>query len=286
LHAWGRVAQQLSRRGGQSGQALAWVSVVVITVVTLGAPLVRTSPTSYRLPAIGLPAGGVVLPDLGYPLLPAVTAAQDRPQRPVPNFIPTPAPTPVPFELRPVDNSVPVFIPAGRAAPVPNALPGYSATLTLTFDDCGSAGQIQAVVDALAAVHRTGIFFVTGQCRDHFPWLVQALLAAGHQVCNHTYSHPDLRLLSDAAVRYQIANGVMTGCPYFRPPYGSWDGPRGRIARIAASYGLTPMLWDVDSRDWAGAPAGQIAAVAHARGGIILLHLHGLNTADAIRAIG
>jgi peptidoglycan/xylan/chitin deacetylase (PgdA/CDA1 family) len=197
-----------------------------------------------------------------------------------------PLPTPTPYDQRPVNASVPVFIPLGSAPPVPNALPGHSSGLTLTFDDCGTAAQIQAIVEALAATQRKAIFFITGQCRDHFPWLVDTLLAAGQQVCNHTYSHPDLRRLSNAGVRSEIAEGVMVGCPYFRPPFGAWDGPGGRIARIAAEFGLQPMLWDVDSRDWAGAPAEQIASLARARGGVILLHLHGKNTAEAIRLIG
>src|SRR5947209_6590388 len=148
------------------------------------------------------------------------------------------------------------------AATLACALPGYNPTLTLTFDDCGSADQIEAVVQALAAVKRHAIFFITGQCRDHFPWLVGVLTGAGHQVCNHTYSHPDLRRLSDAAIRSEIGRGVRVGCPWFRPPYGAWDGPRGRIARIAAEFGLRVLLWDVDSRDWAGATADRIAGVA------------------------
>jgi peptidoglycan/xylan/chitin deacetylase (PgdA/CDA1 family) len=208
-----------------------------------------------------------------------------EPDKPVRNNIPMPLPI-VPYDERPVDNSVAVFIPHGSAAPVPDALPGHSPTLTLTFDDCGTAQQIQAVVAALAEVHEHGVFFITGQCRDHFPWLVSTLQADGHLVCNHTYSHPDLRRLSNSAIRAEISRGVMAGCPYFRPPYGAWDGPRGRIARIAAEFGLQPMLWDVDSRDWAGAPADRIAVLAKARGGVILLHLHGTNTAEAIRLIG
>ena len=195
-------------------------------------------------------------------------------------------PPPTPYDQLPVNDSVRVFIPLGSAPPVPNATPGHSPDLTLTFDDCGSAEQIQAVVDALAAVHRQGIFFITGQCRDHYPWLVGTLTAAGHQVCDHTYSHPDLRRLNDAAIRSEIGGGVRIGCQWFRPPYGAWDGPRGRVARIAGEYGLQVLLWDVDSRDWAGAPADRIAAVARARGGVILLHLHGAHTAEAIRLIG
>jgi peptidoglycan-N-acetylglucosamine deacetylase len=195
-------------------------------------------------------------------------------------------PAEVPFNQRPVDSSVAPYIPRGVAAPVPNALPGHSSTITLTFDDCGTADQIQAVVAALAEVHEKGVFFITGQCRDHFPWLVATLQSKGHLVCNHSYSHPDLRRLSNGAIRSEIGRGVLVGCPYFRPPYGAWDGPRGRVAGIAAEFGLQPMLWDVDSRDWAGASADRIATLVKARGGIVLLHLHGANTPEAIRLIG
>ena len=202
---------------------------------------------------------------------------------------PLPPPPPVPFSARPSDPAVGVFIPIARLgaySPFPTIQAGHSDALTLTFDDCASPDQMEAIVNSLAAVKRQGIFFITGQCRDHYPWLVDTLKAAGHTVCNHTYSHPDLRRLSDAQVRWEIGAGVFAGCTFFRPPYGAWDGPRGRIARIAAEFGLTTMLWDVDSRDWAGAQADRIATTARARGGIVLLHLHGYNTAEAVRLIG
>ena len=254
-----------------------------LALVASGAPTAHAAATGatgrWRQPPPSVGVGAPVLVGTGFNVLvqPQLLKLADR--------IPKPAPDEVPYEQRPVDSSVPVFIPHGFAAPIPNALPGHSVDVTLTFDDCGSAAQIEAVVKALAATHRKGIFFITGQCRDHFPWLIDTLQAGGHQVCNHTYSHPDLRRLSNAAIRSEIARGVMTGCPYFRPPYGAWDGPRGRVSRIAAEFGLQPMLWDIDSRDWAGASAEQIAAFTRARGGIVLLHLHGANTAEAVRLI-
>ena len=268
---------------------LAWAGALGVALLVFGGP---PAPASTREPGYW-PAGSgwtgngsqLAQPRFRIPAQPSLFDLLLRePDRPVRNNVPMP--TPPPFDQRPVDNAVAVFIPHGVAAPIPNALPGHSATLTLTFDDCGTADQVQAVVAALGEVHEQGIFFITGQCRDHFPWLVATLQAGGHLVCNHTYSHPDLRRLSNAAIRSEISRGVMAGCPYFRPPYGAWDGPHGRIARIAAEFGLQPMLWDVDSRDWADAPADRIAAVAKTRGGVILLHLHGANTAEAIRLIG
>lgn len=238
--------------------------------------------SSPQTPLVAGPSSGAVPPRLPYEV-----DELDTTYRPEP---PPPPPAPVLFSQLPVNDSVIPFIPLpGRlpaSAAVPNILPGHSDALTLTFDDCGTADQIQSVVDALAAVQRHALFFITGQCRDHFPWLVETLQAAGHQVCNHTYSHPDLRRLSDATIRAQIAAGVFAGCPYFRPPYGLWDGPRGRIARIAAEFGLTVMLWDVDSRDWAGAAPASMAAVSEARGGVILFHLHGMHTAEAVSLLG
>jgi peptidoglycan-N-acetylglucosamine deacetylase len=274
---------------------VAWAGALGVALFAYSAPPAAGASTPTPIPGFML-LGGQVSPDRSFLARPhfhvpaqppLLDFGEGKPERPVLNNIPMPTPPPeVPFDQRPVDNQVPVFIPHGAAAPFPNALPGHSSTITLTFDDCGSADQIQAVVAALAEVHRRGIFFITGQCRDHFPWLVATLQSEGHLVCNHTYSHPDLRRLSNYAIRSEIGRGVMAGCPYFRPPYGAWDGPRGRIAGIAAEFGLQPMLWEIDSRDWAGAPADRIAGLVKARGGVVLLHLHGANTPDAIRLIG
>lgn len=155
---------------------------------------------------------------------------------------------------------------------------------TLTFDDCGSPAQIQAILDALADRALHAIFFPTGQCRDQYPWLIPTLLAAGHRVCNHTYSHPDLSRLSPGAIRAQILGGVSVGCDLFRPPYGAMDR-YGRVASVAASLGYRIQLWDVDTRDWAGTPAEVMVAMIRAKGGVVLFHMHGKNTVEALRTL-
>jgi peptidoglycan-N-acetylglucosamine deacetylase len=163
----------------------------------------------------------------------------------------------------------------------PPAVPGQ---LTLTFDDCGTPAAIRAILDTLAERGLHAIFFPTGVCRDQYPWLVPTLVAAGHRVCNHTYSHPDLTRLSDAAVASEIQRGVSVDCDLFRPPYGALDRS-GRIARIAASLGYRVQLWDVDTRDWAATPADTMVAMIHARGGVVLFHMHGVHTLEALRAL-
>jgi peptidoglycan/xylan/chitin deacetylase (PgdA/CDA1 family) len=162
--------------------------------------------------------------------------------------------------------------------------PAVPAPFTLTFDDCGTADAIHGILDVLARRGLHAIFFPTGLCRDQFPWLVPTLVAAGHRVCNHTYSHPDLRRLSDAAVASEIQRGVSVNCDLFRPPYGALDSS-GRIARIAASLGYRIQLWDVDTRDWAGTPANVMDAMTRARGGVVLFHMHGLHTLEALNTL-
>jgi len=162
--------------------------------------------------------------------------------------------------------------------------PVVAFPFTLTFDDCGSPDQIQAILSALADRSLHAIFFPTGLCRDQLPWLVPTLLAAGHRVCNHTYSHPDLSRLSAPAIRSEIERGVSVGCDLFRPPYGAMDRG-GRVAGVAASLGYRVQLWDVDTRDWAGTPADVMVAMIRARGGVVLMHMQGPHTVEAIRTL-
>lgn len=162
--------------------------------------------------------------------------------------------------------------------------PAVPFPFTLTFDDCGSADQIQAILAALADRGLHAIFFPTGRCRDQFPWLIPTLIAAGHRVCNHTYSHPDLSKLSAGAIASEIQRGVSVQCDLFRPPYGAMD-KFGRVYSVATALGYRIQLWDVDTRDWAGTPVDVMVSMIRARGGVVLMHMHGIHTVEAIRAL-
>lgn len=172
-----------------------------------------------------------------------------------------------------------------NADSTPSVPPMNGTRFALTFDDCGTRAQIEAILDALRAHAWRAAFFPTGRCRDANPWLIPELIAQGHIVCNHTYSHPRLTRLSDNAIRAEIDNGVHAGCDLFRPPYGDWDGPHGRVARIAGAAGYRIQMWDTDPRDWAGTPAWLIAAQIRGHGGVVVLHMQGPHTAEALRLL-
>jgi peptidoglycan/xylan/chitin deacetylase (PgdA/CDA1 family) len=160
--------------------------------------------------------------------------------------------------------------------------------ITLTFDDCGrSAPQFDQMLDTIRAKQEQGyrvMFFPTGQCRAQYPRQF-ARMAAMAPVCNHTYSHPRLTKLSDAGIKAEIAGGNRVNCDLMRPPWGDWDGPGGRVERIANAQGFRIQMWDVETYDWQGASSADILAAIRAQGGIVLLHLNGYHTVEALREL-
>ncbi|MEZ5101289.1 MAG: polysaccharide deacetylase family protein [Thermoleophilia bacterium] len=163
--------------------------------------------------------------------------------------------------------------------------------VALTFDD-GPAGDTAAVLDALARGHAHATFFVVGRRIAGNERLLWREASEGHAVGNHSWLHPDMRRLTDAQRRQQLSDTDVairqaTGerPTLFRPPYGATSPDVNVLAR---HLGLLPVAWSVDTRDWAGLKARQIArrALSGARpGAIILLHDGGGDRRATVRAI-
>jgi probable sporulation protein (polysaccharide deacetylase family) len=102
--------------------------------------------------------------------------------------------------------------------------------------------------------HITTSFFLEGNWVKNNPELAKMIVSAGHEVGNHSYSHPDMKVLTAAQTREQIirTNEVIeaaTGakCVWFAPPSGSY---RDETVRIAADLKLKTVMWTVDTIDW------------------------------------
>jgi peptidoglycan/xylan/chitin deacetylase (PgdA/CDA1 family) len=150
--------------------------------------------------------------------------------------------------------------------------------VALTFDDGPDPVGTAALLAALRAGGARATLFAVGRNARTCPRLLRAARNAGMWIGNHSWSHPDLTGLTPARARAELrrTQAVLTrlggAAPrLFRPPYGrTGDGVRA----IAARLGLTEVLWDVDSRDWAGAGPDEIVAAA-ARltdGQVMLMH--------------
>ncbi|GAA4985277.1 hypothetical protein GCM10025734_08660 [Kitasatospora paranensis] len=133
--------------------------------------------------------------------------------------------------------------------------------------------------------------FNEGQYAAAYPAQVQAEINAGMWVGNHSYTHPHLiqetqaQIDSEVSRTQQAIAGAGGGTPkLFRPPYGETNAT---LQAVEAKYGLTQIIWDVDSQDWNGATTDAIVQ-ANARltnGQIILMHEWPANTLAAIPRI-
>lgn len=127
----------------------------------------------------------------------------------------------------------------------------------LTFDD-GPSIYTPRLLDMLACYGIPATFFMVGRNAEHFPELVRRIEAEGHEVANHSYSHPNLRKLSMERKRAEIAStdailrNIGVTPRFLRPPYGAFDEATENIAR---GLGLSIVLWSVDSKDWKRLPA-------------------------------
>ncbi|MFJ8822731.1 polysaccharide deacetylase family protein [Streptomyces sp. NPDC102467] len=175
-------------------------------------------------------------------------------------------------------------------AAVPAQAAACNGYVGLTFDD-GPSGNTPALLNALTRNGLRATMFNEGQYAAANPSQVKAQVNAGMWVGNHSYTHPHLTTLGQAQIDSEIARtqqaiaGAGGGTPkLFRPPYGETNAT---LKAVEAKYGLTEIIWDVDSQDWNGASTDAIVAAAGrlTNGQVILMHDWPANTLAAIPRI-
>jgi peptidoglycan/xylan/chitin deacetylase (PgdA/CDA1 family) len=127
--------------------------------------------------------------------------------------------------------------------------------IAMTFDDGPSATLTPKLLDLLAAHHIKATFFVIGENVAEHPEIVARAAREGHEIGNHSWSHPNFGKMSDPAVRSQlqrtddaIQNATGERPTVMRPPYGSITAREKRW--IHDEFGYRVILWDVDPLDW------------------------------------
>ena len=127
--------------------------------------------------------------------------------------------------------------------------------IAMTFDDGPSATLTPKLLDLLAAHHIKATFFVIGENVAEHPEVVARAAREGHEIGNHSWSHPNFGKMSDESVRRQlqqtddaIKNATGKRPTLMRPPYGSITAREKRW--IHDEFGYDIILWDVDPYDW------------------------------------
>jgi peptidoglycan/xylan/chitin deacetylase (PgdA/CDA1 family) len=188
--------------------------------------------------------------------------------------------------------------PKTKSSGAPEAPITFSAVhvdgpyIALTFDDGPSAKLTPKLLDLLAAHHIKATFFVIGENVAEHPEIVARAAHEGHEIGNHSWSHPNLGKMSDDAVRGQLrrtedAIKSATGArpTLLRPPYGSITARQKRW--IHGEFGYEIVLWDVDPLDWKrpGPAVVRNRIVKQTRtGSIVLAHDIHPGTIDAMPA--
>lgn len=267
----------------------ALVILALGTLVGCGAAAPQVAPLEVPTQAPEPTATPFVVP----PTATAVPAAAS------PTPVPLPTATPVPTVPTTPPPSVRVAPPDPGTGQSQMCEKGESGRMeiALTFDAGADRGNGEAILDRLAEYGVVASFGVTGQWAEANPDLIQRMVADGHNVLNHSWSHSSWTGRSTSAdpedpstwtplpyearleelrrteqVIREIANYDVR--PYYRPPYGDID--RESLEVLAEAGYHATVMWSCESFAWKGWTAEQIVPYCTtnmAPGDIILLHV-------------
>lgn len=164
--------------------------------------------------------------------------------------------------------------------------------VALTFDDGPHASNTPRLLNILRARNVKATFYVIGKNVDLYPDIVRRTVAEGHEIGNHSYTHPVLSKLSQASLFSEIRktdDAIMRAAGVrprtLRPPYGALTQSQREL--VMATFGYPTIMWSVDPLDWkkpgAGVVTSRIVQGTNA-GAIILVHDLHASSVDAMPA--
>lgn len=195
-------------------------------------------------------------------------------------------------------STVPASSPPSSAAPTGPSTevvhgPRNGQQVALTFHGQGDPAIATAVLTALDTAHAQGTVMAVGTWIEANASMADVISSAGHELGNHTWSHPDLASLSEQDIRTEIARCrdtliQLTGSPgaYFRQSSAQYSTPL--IRTVAGQLGYPVCLsYDVDSLDWTdpGPAAIRRAVAAAIAGSIVSMHFGHQGTVAALPGI-
>lgn len=151
--------------------------------------------------------------------------------------------------------------------------------VALTFDDGSDGKNVAKILQILTTNKIKATFFITGKAAENHPQKIKDIVAQGHEIGNHSYSHPDFSKLTAAQIKTELdkteaavkkAVGKSTK-PYFRAPFGSVNNA---TLQAVGNQGYTKTIgWTIDTVDWKGISSSQITSkvINNATPGMIVL---------------
>ncbi len=148
--------------------------------------------------------------------------------------------------------------------------------VAISFDAAWGADKTRQIMDVCESYNVKATFFLVGFWIDKYPEMVAEISSRGFEIGTHSETHPQMSKLDEKKINSELTSSCrkiadITGKPVqlFRPPFGDYNN---RLLNVADELGLYTIQWSVDSLDWKGLSAVQIAErVQKAQRGDIIL---------------
>ena len=164
--------------------------------------------------------------------------------------------------------------------------------IAISFDAAWGGDKTEKILDILDEYEVKTTFFLVDIWSRRFPELVKEIAARGHEIGNHSTSHPQMSKLSREKIRRELDGmadyaQALTGTrpTLFRPPYGDYSND---VVLTAREMGYEVIQWSVDSLDWKNRGAQDLVRRATGNvqsGDIVLFHNDSQYIVDALPAI-
>lgn len=163
-------------------------------------------------------------------------------------------------------------------------LPIYSVQteenkLSISFDAAWGADKTREIMAICDSYGIKATFFLVGFWVEEYPEMVKEIYNNGFEIGLHSNTHPDMTKLSKNEIRLELKTNIqliedITGAApkLFRPPYGYYNND---LLEVCDELGLSCIEWSVDSLDWKGISASQLAGRVidkAKKGDIVLFH--------------
>lgn len=176
-------------------------------------------------------------------------------------------------------------------------LPVYSVereddVISISFDASWGGSQTKEILDILDEYGVKATFFLVGLWVDKYPELVKEIHDRGHEIGNHSDSHPHMSQLSESQIVKEL-DGVsdkieaITGVrpTLFRPPYGDYNN---RVVTVSRAQNYECVQWSIDSLDWKNRGVEDLvkrATTGVKKGDIVLFHNDSQYITQALRSV-
>lgn len=180
---------------------------------------------------------------------------------------------------------------------VKRILPVYSVeredpVISISFDASWGGDKTMGILDLLDQYNAKATFYLVGIWVDKFPELVKEIHDRGHEIGNHSDTHPHMTQISESQMRKELKDmsdkvEAITGerPKLFRPPYGDYNN---QVVTVAREEGYEVVQWSVDSLDWKNRGVDDLIKRATSnvtKGDIILFHNDSQYILDALPTV-